>query len=153
MIMHYFSFIFNYHLFICDIILAHLPFRGESIIFKSHGIQVFHSTQHIYIKTQVCFVEMQSDKKNYSQCTGKKYPKKQQTNKSEQRLRETYMKNSKLCTWIHYHLFSSLDGVSESECKHCAHVWWSCKVWQPFLSKIWIFWQFLQDIKSKFQFV
>lgn len=39
---------------------------------------------------------MQSEKKNHSQCTGKKYPKKQQTNKSEQRLRETYMymKNS-----------------------------------------------------------
>lgn len=53
--MHYFSFISNYHLFVCDIILAHLPFRGESIIFKPPCIQVFHSTQHIYIKTQALF--------------------------------------------------------------------------------------------------
>lgn len=53
--MHYFSFISNYHLLVCDIILAHLPFRGESIIFKPRCIQVFHSTQHIYIKTQALF--------------------------------------------------------------------------------------------------
>lgn len=63
MSMHYFSFIFNYHLFGCDIILAHLPFRGESIIFKPRCIQVFHSTQHIYTKTQALFCRNAIDKK------------------------------------------------------------------------------------------